>query len=70
MTPEEASARADEIELDIEAQARPVTELCAEIHELLDIIGTDPVFNATRVRLCQFITDLGCDPHSACGGST
>lgn len=56
MTPDEASAQADQIE--------------AEIHELLDIIGTDPIFEATRIRLCRFITDLGCEPHSACGGGS
>ncbi len=71
MTPEEREAEIDTfIEQHPTMTASERHDVCAQIHALLDIIGTDPNYESTRVKMCGYIQQLGCDPHSACSGES
>lgn len=69
MTVAECEAEVENIESQITPTMTPEqkSDVCAQIHGLLDIIGTDPAYEASRIKLCGYITQLGCEPHSACG---
>jgi len=44
-------------------------DVCATLHELLDIIGQNPqLFQAQIDRACGMIVQMNCQPHSACSG--
>ena len=44
-------------------------DICATLHELLDIIGQNPQLFADQIaRACAMNAEMNCQPHTACSG--